>query len=193
LIFKPAGDYSFALLLLILLTPLMLVVICFNYVLYGHLLFVQRRPGRKGKIFNIYKLRTLINNGGDNNTPTRFGSFLRKSSLDEVPQIINILKGEMSFVGPRPLLEEYLQLYNNEHSKRHNLLPGITGLAQVRGRNATPWQQRLDFDSEYVSKVSFNIDFKILLFTILAVGRTKEVNTVGLVGSEKFQGYYAKQ
>lgn len=192
-IFKPAGDYFLAIFLLIFLMPLMIIVITINFLLYGHFIYVQKRPGLNGKVFSIYKLRTLKNDQyGANATPTKFGSFLRKSSLDEVPQIINILKGEMSFVGPRPLLEEYLPLYSIDHSKRHNRLPGITGLAQVKGRNSTPWIQRLDLDFLYVREISFMLDLKILLLTFLAIFRVDEVDSTGFIGSQKFQGYYGK-
>jgi lipopolysaccharide/colanic/teichoic acid biosynthesis glycosyltransferase len=192
--FKPAGDYFLATLLLVVLLPVMLLVILVNYLLNGHFLFIQNRPGLKGEIFRIYKLKTLVDHSIEGkDTPTKFGAFLRKASLDEIPQIINVLRGEMSFIGPRPLLEEYLPLYNCNHSKRHNLLPGITGLAQVNGRNTAPWQQRLDSDTQYVEQVSFTLDLKIILMSLTAITKTKEVNAVGHIGAEKFKGYYAKQ
>jgi undecaprenyl phosphate N,N'-diacetylbacillosamine 1-phosphate transferase len=157
--------------------PLFLIIsLLLVYVNNGKIFFKQKRIGYKCKEFYILKFRTMLFEGNDEEineedlaSITPFGSYLRKFSLDELPQIFNILKGEMSFIGPRPLLVEYLKLYNAEQLKRHHVKPGITGWAQVNGRNDTTWQKRFTFDLEYVENISLLFDLKITLLTILKI------------------------
>ncbi len=158
-------------------------------------LFKQERPGLKGELFQICKFRTMTNdcdeNGHllpDSDRLTRFGRLLRSTSLDELPEFFNILKGEMSFVGPRPLLPEYLELYSARQSRRHEVRPGLTGWAQVNGRNAISWQQRLEMDVWYVENQSVLLDLKILLKTVAVVFGRKGVNATGEATVGKFQG-----
>lgn len=190
---KPIFDFILAVLLIVLLTPLLILICLINYLLYGHIIFVQQRPGLRSKIFSIYKFQTLRSDStgllSDEQRLTTFGNFLRRFSLDELPQLINIIRGQMSFIGPRPYLVEYLPLYNKEHSKRHYVKPGITGLAQVNGRNTLDWQKRLDFDIEYVKNISLSMDLKLLLLTFVQLGKLKETNEEGHVGSTRFTGY----
>ena len=136
----------------------------------GHPFFIQQRPGKDGRIFKIIKFRTMVNkfdNAGmllpDAERITCFGDFFRKTSLDEIPQLINVMKGDMSTIGPRPLLVEYLPLYNDFQKRRHNVRPGITGWAQVNGRNAISWEQKFEYDIYYVDNMSIKLDIKILL------------------------------
>jgi undecaprenyl phosphate N,N'-diacetylbacillosamine 1-phosphate transferase len=190
---KPIFDFILAILLIVLLAPLLILICLINYLLYGHIIFVQQRPGLRGKIFSIYKFQTMRSDPTglltDEQRLTTFGNFLRRFSLDELPQLINIIRGQMSFIGPRPYLVEYLPLYNKEHSKRHYVKPGITGLAQVNGRNTLDWQKRLDFDIEYVKNISLSMDLKLLLLTFVQLGKLKETNEEGHVGSTRFTGY----
>ena len=159
------------------------------------IIFMQKRPGKDGKIFTLYKFRTMtdeIDAMGellpDEVRLKKFGKFLRSTSLDELPELVNILKGEMSFVGPRPLLVEYLELYNEEQSRRHEVRPGLTGLAQVNGRNDTTWADRLRYDVEYVNNISFKNDLLIILKTIKLVFTRKGVSSSTSVTMEKFKG-----
>jgi undecaprenyl phosphate N,N'-diacetylbacillosamine 1-phosphate transferase len=164
-LWKPLADRLLALLLLVITAPLALVAVVGLLVFSGErkLLFIQPRPGYRGKVFSLIKFRTLDNVG----KPTSFWSvLLRKTGIDEWPQLIHILKGEMSFVGPRPLLVSYLPLYNTTQQKRHQVKPGITGWAQVNGRNTQTWEQRFLLDLEYVEKQSFALDCRILGLTI---------------------------
>lgn len=139
----------------------------------GTILFKQQRPGTNGTIFTIYKFRTMgiteNANGTETNRITRIGKYLRKLSIDELPQLYNILKGDMSFIGPRPLLIEYLVLYSDEQKRRHEVRPGISGWAQVKGRNSISWDEKFHYDLEYVNKVSFLFDIKILALTLVAL------------------------
>ena len=190
---KPVGDFSLAAVLLVLLSPMLVLIAWINLLLYGHIIFVQPRPGRDAKVFAMYKFQTMRSDPSgqmtDEQRLTGFGAWLRRFSLDELPQLINIIRGEMSFIGPRPYLIEYLPLYSEEHRKRHYVQPGITGLAQVNGRNALDWQSRLDYDIEYVKNISLGMDLKILLRTFIQLGKLKETNEEGHVGSTKFTGY----
>lgn len=164
-LWKPLADKLLALLLLVITAPLALVSAVGLLVFSGEskLLFIQPRPGYRGKVFSLIKFRTLDTAG----KPTSFWSvLLRKTGIDEWPQLIHILKGEMSFVGPRPLLVSYLPLYNTSQQKRHQVKPGITGWAQVNGRNTQTWDQRFLLDLEYVEKQSFTLDCRILGLTI---------------------------
>jgi len=158
-------------------------------------IFKQKRPGLNEKIFTLYKFRTMTNEKDssgnllpDRDRLTKFGRFLRSTSLDELPELINILKGDMSFVGPRPLLVQYLPLYNEHQRKRHNVKPGLSGWAQVSGRNAISWEEKFDLDVEYVNKVSFLFDLKIFFLTIKKVIMREGINQEGEATMEYFKG-----
>lgn len=185
-----------ALLLLALLWPALLLV--FMIAFFGNngkVFFKQVRPGFQGKLFTIYKFRTMNErrDASGNLLPdaerlTPFGSFLRKTSLDELPQLFNVLKGDLSLVGPRPLLAEYLELYSPEEWRRHQVKPGITGWAQVNGRNRQTWQERFRLDLYYVEHICFRLDLKILGLTFLKVFRPHETRAAGHATMEKFRG-----
>ena len=183
---KRIFDCCFALSVLMVLWPLLLGLAGLIRVILGSgVVFGQRRPGLDEKIFTIFKFRTMTNERDENGDllPDErrlrpLGAFLRKSSLDELPELINILRGEMSLVGPRPLLPEYLPYYTNRERLRHSVRPGITGLAQVSGRNYLPWDERLEVDVRYVEKLSFALDVKIILRTVAQVIRAKNVAVV---------------
>jgi undecaprenyl phosphate N,N'-diacetylbacillosamine 1-phosphate transferase len=156
-------------------------------------LFTQDRPGFHEKIFKIFKFRTMKTQKNGENLPdhqrmTKIGSFMRKTSLDELPQLFNVIKGELSLVGPRPLLVEYLPLYNNKQKKRHLVKPGITGWAQVNGRNAISWEQKFDYDVWYVENWSLALDLKILALTFFKVIKRSGVNASSEITMEKFKG-----
>lgn len=178
-------DLTFALILLLLTAPLFLIVYSLLKLELGRdVFFFQTRPGLDGVPFKIYKFRTMNNSKGptgellpDDQRLTKTGRILRKLSLDEIPQLYNVLKGELSLVGPRPLLMQYLELYNDHQSKRHNVKPGITGWAQVNGRNAISWEQKFDLDVWYVENWSLALDFKILWMTFFKVVKQDGVNT----------------
>ncbi len=162
----------------------------------GYPFFRQTRPGKNGQLFTIYKLKTMRdtrNQSGellpDKDRITALGKIIRKLSLDELPQLWNVLKGDMSFVGPRPLLPEYLPLYSKKQQKRHEVKPGITGWAQVNGRNAISWEQKFEYDLWYIQKQSFILDLKILGMTLTQVFKTKDVNATGLITMEPFNGH----
>ncbi|KIL35404.1 sugar transferase [Cohnella kolymensis] len=159
--------------------------------------FKQLRPGLHGRPFMLYKFRTMTDLKDDHGELlpdglrlTSFGRWLRKLSLDELPQLYNVLKGDMSFVGPRPLLMEYLPLYSEEQAKRHKVRPGITGLAQVRGRNAISWQEKLDLDIWYIENRTFFLDMKILLLTVIKVFRSEGISQAGHETMERFTGLH---
>ncbi len=194
--FKPLFDRVLAFILIVLLLPVYIVVALLIYVKLGRpIVFAQHRPGKDEKIFTIYKFRTMSNdvdaNGEllpDEQRLYGVGKKIRSLSLDELPQLFNVLKGEMSFIGPRPLLVEYLPLYNQEQKKRHNVKPGITGLAQVNGRNAISWEEKFKYDVEYVKNLSFWFDMKILYQTVLKVLKKDGISQEGHVTMEKFRG-----
>lgn len=189
-------DCLFSLLLLIFLSPIILIVtFCIRFKLGSPAIFTQPRPGLNGKVFYVYKFRTMTDeldaNGEllpDAQRLTSFGQFIRKLSLDELPQLWNVLKGDMSFVGPRPLLVEYLPLYNKRQARRHEVRPGITGWAQVNGRNAISWEQKFEYDVWYVDNQSFWLDIKILLLTIKKVFISEGISQEGQATMEKFTG-----
>ena len=169
-IVKRFFDINFSILTFIILFPLLLIISFLILTFDGRpILFKQDRPGYRGKIFKLLKFRTMhikMNTSKkDNERISNLGNFLRKSSLDELPSLINILKGEMSFVGPRPLLKEYLNRYSSRQLKRHDVKPGLTGLAQIKGRNLVDWEERLGYDVFYVENQSFFLDFIILIKT----------------------------
>lgn len=193
---KSFFDKILALFLIILFLPIYIIVSLLIWWKMGSpILFSQKRPGYKEKIFSIYKFRTMINEKDsegnllpDEQRLVGIGKFIRSVSLDELPQLFNVLKGEMSFVGPRPLLIEYLELYNNEQKRRHDVLPGITGWAQVNGRNAISWEQKFDLDVWYVDNKSFLLDIKILWLTFLNVFKRSGINSSTSATMEKFTG-----
>ena len=158
-------------------------------------IFAQDRPGLDGNLFRLFKFRTMrdaVDSEGrplpDADRLTRFGSLLRRSSLDELPELWNVIRGDMNLVGPRPLLTEYLPLYTDDQMRRHDVLPGITGWAQVNGRNALSWEEKFALDTWYVDNRSFLLDVKILALTVAAVFRTHEINQEGHATAEKFKG-----
>ena len=193
---KNLFDKALALFLIILFSPIYIVVSLLIFFKMGSpILFRQKRPGYKEKIFGIYKFRTMTNekdaNGNllpDNKRLIGIGKFIRSTSLDELPQLFNVLKGDMSFVGPRPLLEEYLPLYNEKQKRRHDVKPGITGWAQVNGRNAISWEQKFDYDVWYVDNQSFWLDIKILWLTFLKVVKRSDISSGTSSTMEKFTG-----
>ncbi|CAA6804600.1 MAG: Lipid carrier : UDP-N-acetylgalactosaminyltransferase (EC [uncultured Sulfurovum sp.] len=189
-------DKVLALSLLLLFLPFMLFTALMVYFKIGRpILFTQHRPGYKEKIFSIYKFRTMSEERdeegrllADEHRLKETGKWIRKTSLDELPQLLNVLKGEMSFVGPRPLLVEYLDLYNEIEQKRHEVLPGITGWAQINGRNAISWEEKFKHDVWYVEHQSFLLDMKIIWMTFLKVLRRSDVHSCTSVSMEKFKG-----
>ena len=194
--FKPLLDKILALFLIILFLPIMLIVAILIYVWDGRpIIFTQERPGYKEKIFKIYKFRTMTNEKDENGNllPDEkrlkgIGKIIRSLSLDELPQLFNVLKGDMSFIGPRPLLVEYLPLYNEEQRKRHLVKPGITGLAQIKGRNAISWKKKFKYDVFYVNHLSFKLDLYIICQTILKVLKREGISQKGHATMEKFNG-----
>jgi lipopolysaccharide/colanic/teichoic acid biosynthesis glycosyltransferase len=181
---------------LILLAPLLLVVALLVWIFHGWpVLFTQVRPGYQGKLFRIYKFRTMTNARNDQGNLlsdeqrlTRLGRFLRSSSLDEFPELFNVLRGEMSWVGPRPLLEQYLDRYSPEQARRHHVLPGITGWAQINGRNTLTWDEKFRLDVWYVDHWSLVLDIKILAITLWKVIKREGINQPGQTTSEEFMG-----
>jgi sugar transferase EpsL len=180
--------------------PLLLLVFLILYVLIAikmgrPVLFVQRRPGKDGKPFNMVKFRSMTDERdeqgellSDDIRLTSFGKFLRATSLDELPELWNVLKGEMSLVGPRPLLMQYLELYTPEQARRHEVRPGVTGWAQINGRNAISWQQKFSLDVWYVDNQSLLLDVKILFLTVLKVIRRDDISQQDHVTIEPFKG-----
>lgn len=177
-------DLIFAAILLVLLFPIMVVAaLAIKLDSRGPVLFKQQRPGKDGKIFTVYKFRTMRVETEVNGRPlsdmermTRVGALLRKTSIDELPQLFNILRGEMSFIGPRPLLVQYLDYYTPEQMRRHEVLPGLSGWAQVNGRNAISWEEKFRLDIWYVDHISFALDFKIFALTLWNVLTRKGIN-----------------
>jgi lipopolysaccharide/colanic/teichoic acid biosynthesis glycosyltransferase len=195
-VIKPVMDFLVALIMFTLLSPLFIVVtILLAIANQGKPFFLQRRPGRHGRIFRVIKYKTM-NDRRDANGDllpdavrlTPIGRWVRKTSVDEVPQLLNVLKGDMSIVGPRPLLEEYLPLYNETQRHRHDVRPGITGWAQVNGRNAISWKQKFDYDVWYVNHVSFPLDLRILLLTFRNVAKSQGISSETSATMEKFRG-----
>ncbi|MFZ5999889.1 MAG: sugar transferase [Bacteroidota bacterium] len=194
-IVKPCLDFVLALFALVVSLPFLLLIILSLYLAQRSVWFLQERPGKGEKIFQVIKFKTMSDekdNEGqllpDHLRLTKVGKFVRRTSLDELPQLLNILKGDMSFVGPRPLLVEYLPLYNAEQRMRHLVKPGITGWAQVMGRNRVPWQKRFEYDVWYVNHQSFYIDLKILFLTIVKVFKAEGIDSGTSLTMEKFNG-----
>ena len=189
-------DIVFSVAGLCLFSPIfLLIAILLFFANKGKLFFLQERPGKNGEIFKIIKFKTMNDKKDsdgnllhDAKRLTKTGVFLRKTSLDEIPQLINVVTGKMSLVGPRPLLPEYLPLYSNFQNKRHLVKPGITGWAQVNGRNAISWEEKFNYDVWYVNNISFFVDVKILLLTFKKVFLREGINSKGQVTTEAFKG-----
>lgn len=193
---KRLFDFVVSLLALLLLSPFLLVVAVLVIIFHGWpVLFRQQRPGYRGRLFYIYKFRTMSNarDKAGNLLPdaqrlTPLGRFLRSSSIDELPEFFNILKGEMSFVGPRPLLTQYLERYSPEQARRHDIMPGLTGWAQINGRNALTWEEKFKLDVWYVDNWSFWLDIKIILLTFVKVFKREGISQPGHATAEEFMG-----
>lgn len=194
--FKRIIDFVTSLTGFIILFPIFMMVTLFLFVSNeGKPFFFQRRPGKDNKIFKVIKFKTMNDKKdpegnllSDSERLTKIGLFVRKTSLDEIPQLINVIKGDMSLVGPRPLLEEYLPLYDKEQIRRHEVRPGITGWAQVNGRNSISWQEKFRLDVWYVNNISLILDIKILFQTILKVFKSEDISSDTSVTMEKFSG-----
>ena len=193
---KRLFDLALAVPGLILVSPLLLMIAGLTWLLHGRpILFRQVRPGYRAAPFTLYKFRTMTegrapegNSRSDAERLTRFGRFLRSFSLDELPELFNVLRGEMSLVGPRPLLTQYLARYTPEQARRHAVLPGITGWTQINGRNAIGWEQKFRFDVWYVDHWSLGLDLKILVITIWKVLRREGISQPGQATAEEFRG-----
>ncbi|AXP08392.1 undecaprenyl phosphate N,N'-diacetylbacillosamine 1-phosphate transferase [Campylobacter hepaticus] len=192
---KRIFDFILALVFLILFSPIILLIALLLKITQGAVVFTQERPGLNEKIFKIYKFKTMSDEKDENNQLLSdelrlktLGKIIRNLSLDELLQLFNILRGDMSFVGPRPLLVEYLTLYTKEQKMRHKVRPGITGWAQVNGRNAISWYKKFELDVYYVEHISFWFDLKIMFLTVLKVLKRSGVNKKGYVTTEKFNG-----
>ena len=181
----------------IILSPLIIIIaILIKIKLGSPILFIQKRPGLKEKMFPLIKFRTMSNKKdnlgnllSDDKRLTVFGKWLRATSIDEIPTLINIIKGEMSFVGPRPLLKEYLDLYSEIESQRHLVNPGLTGLAQINGRNDISWKKKFEYDILYVNNISFFLDLKIFLLTFFKVIKREGINPKNKKNVERFRGH----
>ncbi|QIY92596.1 sugar transferase [Chryseobacterium gallinarum] len=193
---KRLSDFFIALILILILSPIFIIVTIGLFIANnGNPFFFQKRPGKNGKIFSIVKFKTMNDKKDregnllpDEERLTSIGSFVRKISLDEIPQLINVLKGDMSLIGPRPLLVQYLPLYNSFQAKRHDVRPGITGWAQVNGRNAISWEEKFNLDVWYVDHISMKLDLKILFLTVKKVFIREGISADGHVTIEPFKG-----
>lgn len=194
--FKRILDFIASFIGLLVLSPFFVIVtVGLFFANQGKPFFFQKRPGKNGKIFKIIKFKTMNDKRdpsgkllSDELRLTKIGAFVRKTSLDEIPQLINVLKGEMSLIGPRPLLPEYLNLYNDFQRRRNEVKPGITGWAQVNGRNTISWEQKFEYDVWYVDHLNFLLDIKILLLTVKKVFLSEGITQDGHVSSEEFKG-----
>ena len=194
--FKHILDFIFSFSGIIILLPFFLLISLFLFVTNsGKPLFLQSRPGKNGKVFKVIKFKTMNDKRdkegnllSDAERLTAIGRLIRKTSLDEIPQLLNVIKGDMSLVGPRPLLVEYLPLYNKEQKRRHEVRPGITGWAQVNGRNAISWQEKFTLDVWYVDHLSLALDLKILWKTVAKVFKSEGISAVASATMEKFEG-----
>ncbi len=199
--FKRPLDFLCALAGLLLFSWLYLLIALLVRIRLGNpVLFVQERPGKNEKIFKLYKFRTMTDKRGadgkllpDAERLTKFGKWLRSTSLDELPELINILKGDMSLIGPRPLLTDYLPLYSKEQRHRHDVRPGLTGLAQVKGRNSISWDEKFMWDLRYVRNISFKRDVMILVWTVKVVLARKGIQPAGAVVMEPYKGTNAQK
>jgi len=194
--FKRPMDFILSLGAIIVLAPVLLILAILVRVKLGSpVLFKQKRPGLNDKIFTLYKFRTMTDerdeNGellSDSDRLTKFGKFLRSTSLDELPELFNILKGDMSIVGPRPLLIQYLPLYDEHQKRRHEVRPGLTGLAMAKGRNALTWEEKFAYDTYYANHVSFLLDVKIIFWTLAIVFKREGINEAGQATVSEFKG-----
>jgi len=199
--FKRLIDLILSLLGFTLVLPVFIPILLFLlYQNKGHPFFFQARPGLHGKIFRVVKFRTMTNNKdisgnllSDHQRTTPIGRFLRNYSLDELPQLINVIKGDMSLIGPRPLLVSYIPLYNEVQAHRHDVRPGITGWAQVNGRNAISWEQKFEYDVWYVEHLNFGLDLKILWKTLIKVFKREGINAGSATTMEAFKGSFSKK
>jgi undecaprenyl phosphate N,N'-diacetylbacillosamine 1-phosphate transferase len=193
---KPFFDFGLALFMLVITSPvLVLSMIALAIANKGKIWFTQSRPGLHDKIFTLIKFKTMTDEKDadgnllpDDKRLTAVGKLIRKTSIDELPQLVNVVKGDMSIVGPRPLLVEYLDLYSEEQRKRHHVKPGITGWAQVNGRNTVSWVDKFNYDVWYVGHISLWLDIKIIFLTVIKVFKAEGISGVGSVTMEKFRG-----
>ncbi len=194
--FKRPMDFFLSLTALIILSPVLVIIgLLVRIKLGSPVIFKQERPGLNEKIFTMYKFRTMTEEKDENGKLlpnkkrlTKFGKLLRATSLDELPELFNVLKGDMSLIGPRPLLTEYLPLYNEHQKHRHDVRPGISGLAQINGRNAITWEEKFDYDVEYVKNISLKLDCTIIFQTFLKVIKREGINSSEFVTMKKFKG-----
>lgn len=195
-VIKPVLDFSIAIIIFFIMLPVFCLITLLLFIVNnGHPFFIQQRPGKNEKLFSIIKFRTMSNKKDvegnllpDNQRLTNVGKFIRSTSLDELPQLLNVIKGDMSLIGPRPLLPEYLPLYNDFQRQRHLVKPGITGYAQVNGRNDISWEKKFELDNYYVKKISFALDCSILIKTIMNVLTRKNINKIDTATTERFKG-----
>lgn len=195
-IIKRLADFIASFIGLLVLSPIILIITLILFISNkGKPFFCQRRPGKNEKLFKIIKFKTMNDNTDvngkllpDKERMTKTGKFVRRTSLDEIPQLFNVLRGDMSLIGPRPLLVEYLQHYNKEQRERHLIRPGISGWAQVNGRNTIGWKEKFEYDVWYVHNISFLLDFKILILTFLKVIKSDDILLPGHLGMEEFTG-----
>jgi undecaprenyl phosphate N,N'-diacetylbacillosamine 1-phosphate transferase len=193
---KRIFDFLISLALMLLLLPVFLVVILVLFFANkGAVFFLQARPGKRGEIFKVIKFKTMSDRRDvtgnllpDEKRLTEVGKFIRRTSLDEIPQLLNVIKGDMSLIGPRPLLPEYLPLYSEKQSRRHDVRPGITGWAQVNGRNAISWEKKFEYDVWYTQNVTFLLDMKILWLTAIKVFKLEDINSSTSATMERFNG-----
>ncbi|GAB5400301.1 MAG: sugar transferase [Aureisphaera sp.] len=193
---KPLFDIVFGIVAFVVLFPIFLVMtLLLGLHLKGNPFFLQKRPGKKERIFKVVKFKTMTDAKDDNGNLlpdkdrlTSLGKWVRSTSLDEIPQLLNVIKGDMSFVGPRPLLPHYLSLYNDFQKQRHDVVPGITGWAQVNGRNAISWEQKFEYDVYYAQHIGFALDLKILIKTVAKVFLRKDISGDNTVTTTPFKG-----
>ncbi len=195
---KPVCDFLLSLSILFLTSPIIIITTLFLFVINkGKPFFFQQRPGKNERIFNVIKFKTMLDKKDkhglllpDADRITSVGNIVRKTSIDELPQLINVLKGDMSLIGPRPLLVQYLSLYNDRQKRRHEVRPGITGWAQVNGRNTISWEQKFEYDVWYVDNLNLWLDIKIIWVTIIKVFKSESINQQGQSTVEYFKGNY---
>lgn len=193
---KPLIDLLISLVILLVASPIFLIIVVILYFVNdGKVWFTQQRPGKNGALFNVIKFKTMTDEKDasgnllpDEKRLSGLGSIIRKTSLDELPQLLNVIEGHMSLVGPRPLLTEYLPLYNDFQRRRHEVKPGITGWAQVNGRNTVSWPQKFAYDVWYVDHISLWLDIKILVMTVMKVFKAEGISSATSVTMEKFNG-----